>query len=65
MSSYSFNFNFLIIIYFKGHIARDNIILQEVIGEGEFGSVYKGILQTREGYEVLFLFIFLNTIRRY
>lgn len=34
-----------------GYIPRDNIILREIIGEGEFGSVYKGILQNREGFE--------------
>ncbi|XP_065202504.1 tyrosine-protein kinase Shark-like [Planococcus citri] len=32
-------------------IPRDNIILRDVIGEGEFGSVYRAILQTREGFE--------------
>lgn len=39
-------------IQFLGYIPRDNIILKEVIGEGEFGSVKRGILQTREGFEV-------------
>lgn len=34
-------------------IPNENLILNEPpIGEGEFGSVYKGIYQTREGFEV-------------
>lgn len=32
-------------------IPEDNIILKEILGEGEFGSVYKGILQSKEGFE--------------
>lgn len=41
-------------IKFPGYIPRDNIILREIIGEGEFGSVKRGILQTRAGFEVLY-----------
>lgn len=36
---------------FQDNIMRDNLILDEVIGEGEFGSVYKGVYQNRDGYE--------------
>ncbi|CAH0383280.1 unnamed protein product [Bemisia tabaci] len=32
-------------------IPYENIILEDTLGEGEFGSVYRGIYQTREGYE--------------
>ncbi|KAL1464172.1 hypothetical protein WDU94_003844, partial [Cyamophila willieti] len=32
-------------------IPEDNIILQDKLGEGEFGSVYRGILQSKEGFE--------------
>ncbi|KAL1122185.1 hypothetical protein AAG570_003590 [Ranatra chinensis] len=35
----------------KDLIPKENLILKEVLGEGEFGSVYKGIYQTRDGYE--------------
>lgn len=33
------------------YIPFENLILKEVLGEGEFGSVYKAIYQNREGYE--------------
>lgn len=32
-------------------IPRENLILRDVLGEGEFGSVYRAIYQTKEGYE--------------
>uniref|UniRef100_A0A8D8PSK7 Tyrosine-protein kinase n=1 Tax=Cacopsylla melanoneura TaxID=428564 RepID=A0A8D8PSK7_9HEMI len=32
-------------------IPEDNIILKDKLGEGEFGSVYRGILQSKEGFE--------------
>lgn len=33
-------------------IPSENLILKEVLGEGEFGSVYRAIYQNREGFEV-------------
>lgn len=42
-------------------IPNENLILNEPpIGEGEFGSVYKGIYQTREGFEVSYI-MFVST----
>jgi len=38
-------------VEFQDNIMRDSLILNEVIGEGEFGSVYKGVYQNREGFE--------------
>ncbi|KAI5712841.1 hypothetical protein M8J75_011667 [Diaphorina citri] len=32
-------------------IPEENIILKDILGEGEFGSVYRGILQSKEGFE--------------
>ncbi|XP_054269206.1 tyrosine-protein kinase Shark [Macrosteles quadrilineatus] len=32
-------------------IPSENLILEQPIGEGEFGSVYKGVYQTKEGFE--------------
>lgn len=32
-------------------IPSDNLILGDVIGEGEFGSVYKAVYQTKHGFE--------------
>lgn len=38
-------------ISFQIFIPRESLIMKEVIGEGEFGSVYKAIYQTRSGTE--------------
>lgn len=42
------NFFFIITILFSVFIPGKNIILGEVLGEGEFGAVYKGVYNSKD-----------------